>query len=592
MRTRGVRADESGRVDVYLRPRFEIGDSREYGRTRPFLSRAEFAARHGARDDDIAQVVAFAAAYELKVLHSDPIARRIRLGGTWSALGEAFGTPIDVMETDGEPIYRNAQDLSLPAALAPAITGVLGFDTTPALRPHGTFSSGSNAITVAQALQRYQVPALTPGGDACDGTGETIALLQFGASFSLIGFQSHFTSLGVPVPRCHVRNDLLSRDPGTAENVEAICDAVLVGTFAPGALIVVWLCDDFTTASLGAAVGAAANDAREPASIISVSYGWIGWADADRKTADDVCAGSAALGVTCISSSADSGGVDPGGVVQSPGEFPHVLSVGGTVLKADGTEVVWNNAPLASTGGYSNYFAAPSWQVATGFSGTKRGVPDVSAHADIWDLGAGFFFNGTSSSAPFWATLVARLNQMRRDAGGDRLGLIAPDLYTNSDAFTDITLGDNGIGTNTGYAATTGWDPATGLGSPIGAKLAQRLVPLSTLRVMEARVSPSPVALSPATATFTITATDQATGVAVQGARVFLLDQQIGEAGSAISQIIRALDPPVVTTTYSRVGGSRVAVTTRQTYPSVVIRADGYQPVTIPLGPPQLVRVT
>lgn len=40
--------------------------------------------------------------------------------------------------------------------------------------------------------------------------------------------------------------------------------------------------------------------------------------------------------------------------------------------------------------------------------------------------------------------------------------------YANSQAFSDITTGDNLSGYSNGYAATTGWDAVTGLGTPNG----------------------------------------------------------------------------------------------------------------------------
>jgi tripeptidyl-peptidase-1 len=44
-------------------------------------------------------------------------------------------------------------------------------------------------------------------------------------------------------------------------------------------------------------------------------------------------------------------------------------------------------------------------------------------------------------------------------------------LYQNADAFNDITEGTNsGCGTD-GFSTAPGWDPVTGLGTPIYPKL-------------------------------------------------------------------------------------------------------------------------
>jgi subtilase family serine protease len=74
---------------------------------------------------------------------------------------------------------------------------------------------------------------------------------------------------------------------------------------------------------------------------------------------------------------------------------------------------------------------------------------------------------------------VALANQ----ANGGPLGFINPTLYRigcsaryGSD-FHDITAGNNRlVGTPVGFPAATGWDDATGLGTPNVANLVQDLV--------------------------------------------------------------------------------------------------------------------
>jgi kumamolisin len=79
---------------------------------------------------------------------------------------------------------------------------------------------------------------------------------------------------------------------------------------------------------------------------------------------------------------------------------------------------------------------------------------------------------GTSAVAPLWAALICRLAQGR----GRPLGLAQPALYagaapgTTPPAFRDITSGSNGD-----YDAAAGWDACTGLGVPIGTRLADAL---------------------------------------------------------------------------------------------------------------------
>jgi kumamolisin len=162
------------------------------------------------------------------------------------------------------------------------------------------------------------------------------------------------------------------------------------------------------------------------------------------------------------------------------------------------SETVWNAGSGAATGGgVSNLFDLPDWQVSAGVperagkSAKGRGVPDVAANADsrtgyqVLVHGKSAFVGGTSPAAQLWAALVCRLAQQV----GRPLGLLQPLIYRDCapgkvmPGFRDIVAGDNGS-----YAAASGWDPNTGLGSPDGTSL---------LNVLREAMSPGPgVALS------------------------------------------------------------------------------------------------
>ncbi len=79
---------------------------------------------------------------------------------------------------------------------------------------------------------------------------------------------------------------------------------------------------------------------------------------------------------------------------------------------------------------------------------------------------------GTSAVAPLWAALTSRL----AEATGQRFGLVQTLLYAGvapgagMAGFRDITSGNNGA-----YTADPGWDACSGLGSPDGTALLNRL---------------------------------------------------------------------------------------------------------------------
>ena len=128
-----------------------------------------------------------------------------------------------------------------------------------------------------------------------------------------------------------------------------------------------------------------------------------------------------------------------------------------------------------SGGGFSNYWAAPSYQestLASYFANTPppynnltiygtpyynksgRGYPDVSAIGQnilLYADGEPTFVGGTSAYAPIFSSIITLINEQRLAAG--------------------ITTGSNpGCGTE-GFSAVEGWDPVTGLGTPIFGKL-------------------------------------------------------------------------------------------------------------------------
>src|SRR5208282_455828 len=91
---------------------------------------------------------------------------------------------------------------------------------------------------------------------------------------------------------------------------------------------------------------------------------------------------------------------------------------------------------------------------------------------------------GTSASAPLWASFTALVNQQ---AGGVPVGFLNPIIYPlaltagYANDFHDITSGNNSNSFSPGlFSAVTGYDLATGLGSPNGQDLINALAPVNT----------------------------------------------------------------------------------------------------------------
>ncbi|KAF9522419.1 peptidase S8/S53 domain-containing protein [Crepidotus variabilis] len=160
-----------------------------------------------------------------------------------------------------------------------------------------------------------------------------------------------------------------------------------------------------------------------------------------------------------------------------PASCPYVTTVGGTYR-------VPEVAVSFSGGGFSRYFARPSYQntdvstfltgLGTKYSGlynaSGRAYPDVAAQGQGFQVVIGGSTNsvgGTSASSPTIAGVFALLNDYRLSTGKTTLGFLNPLIYsTAKSGFNDIKSGSNpGCGTN-GFTAGAGWDPVTGLGTP------------------------------------------------------------------------------------------------------------------------------
>ncbi|TVY51388.1 Tripeptidyl-peptidase sed3 [Lachnellula cervina] len=238
-------------------------------------------------------------------------------------------------------------------------------------------------------------------------------------------------------------------------------------------------------------------DANLP-NTLSISYG------DDEATVPDSYATNAcnlfsqlgARGVSILVAAGDSGVGDTctvGGTKQFqtsfPASCPFVTTVGGTT--GTSTEGAWTDGG----GGFSNLFAQPSYQASavsswlstdtthTSFSkyfnSSGRAYPDVAAQATDFIIvvgGESEAVDGTSCATPTFAGVVQLLNSARIASGKAGLGFLNPWLYGNATSgLKDISSGKitgcSGVITSAGFNAVTGWDPATGLGTPNYGKL-------------------------------------------------------------------------------------------------------------------------
>jgi len=313
-----------------------------------------------------------------------------------------------------------------------------------------------------------------------NGAGQTIVIPAAGRQHGLRDAVDHFDAhYGLPrtcrTPESSdcfqlVVSNAGQRPSDLSRNDETEADVEWAHAVAPGAKIVVLQFDFDHIGSLLDKVGALGRAGR--ASVVSDSWcaPCTGYHAFGREVVyPHITAACHLPHLVCVQASGDRG--SPGA---TPSNSPYVLAVGGTTFKAspeDATrsEVPWRRSGLGDT---DLPIPRPAWQrhVYGGcshaggvFSCAKRAVPDVSATAAnvpvFRPTRTGFdwsYFHGTSLSAPLWAGLIALTDQALQRDGRPPVGIdeLHEVLYRGS-----VAAGLDDI-------PPSGWDWATGLGSP------------------------------------------------------------------------------------------------------------------------------
>ena len=522
-----------------------------------WLTPEQYAARFGARPDDIARTRTWLASRGLEVGETSRLGSRVSFAGRVADVQVAFGSEMRTYAVGGEKHFAMSTAPEIPAELADVVLALHNtHDFTP--RPvseHATISPdyvdsnyGAGLAPPDWAALYDVTPLYTSGvsGTPIDGSGVTIAVVGIAAiaPSDLDAFRTLF-GLGPT----HLTMTLVPNTGAPSEFTgagrEAILDTEWAGGIAKGATV-----DYVYTGGDDGNVDDATYYAIEQnlGSIISESWGGceVGLSAADQDVYEVYGSAANLLGISYFAATGDSGGAGcayegtTGLYVEMPAAYPGVTAVGGTEFPTGSityggngyatgyttAEEAWNEGARAGGGGISVVFSRPAYQstlptcsplgslpVAV-TAANMRQLPDVSATAagsnnpifvectfqsgDCGNTGGMprvSTISGTSASTPSIAGVMALVSQ----AVGGRLGNVNPVLYaleaSDPSAFHDIVTGDieqscsfptaTGCpaGGRYGYAATAGYDCATGIGSIDATVLAKAwvtLVPTST----------------------------------------------------------------------------------------------------------------
>ena len=583
----------------------------------------------------------------------------VRLPGTIAASVEAVFGLSDLLHAHTSVVHRS--DLKRPT------TRGLG-RSFPQSRPHGapgapaacpaaTASTelGFGGITDDQVAHAYGVDGLYTAGDL--GAGQTVAIFElepFSKSDVAAFDQCYFGASHVS--QITVKN--VDGGPGAGPGGgESALDIENVSAIAPAAKIFVYQAPNSTYGSIDAYNRIVSDDVAQ-----SASSSW-GFCEADAQSISPgslaaenlIFEEAAAQGQTVFNSAGDGGDdscsyqdgfpTSPVLTQSDPASQPYVVGVGGTTaitVSQPPTEQVWNDGAFggAGGGGVSRLWDQPAWIPKSDNTLSNRTycnapagevcrtVPDVTGFADeytgitIYYGGQWGTIGGTSSSSPFWAGMLAEINDSATCKASvstsHGVGFASPLLYfvasnptDYASGFNDVTLGNNDIydtvhGT---YAAKTGYDLASGLGSPeltpapssTGPGLAESLCAAAQGATTAKVSSISPTSGTPAGGThFTITGTGFMSGATPDVSAVTFGTSPAASftvaSNTQITGTTSAASTPTQSTSMngltSRTGGVLVSVTTDDnevavgpTYHYVVQHSGKTVPTLVQVGP-------
>jgi subtilase family serine protease len=256
-----------------------------------WLSAQKFGAQYGVAQADIASITAWLQAQHFQVNKVYPNALLIDFTGNAGAVRTAFHTEIHALSIHGARHIANVGDPQIPAALAPAIQGIVSLND---FRPHSQLkqrpktarsqfstSGGNYDVVPADLATIYNFNPVFTGGNT--GQGQTIALIEDTDIYSAqdwttfrnaLGLRSYAGSL-VQVHPSGQGSANNCTDPGvSSDDIEAIIDAEWASAAAPSARIELVSCAN-TTVTFGGLIAMQnlLNATSAPPAIISLSYG-------------------------------------------------------------------------------------------------------------------------------------------------------------------------------------------------------------------------------------------------------------------------------------------------------------------------------
>jgi subtilase family serine protease len=458
---------------------------------RKFLTVEEFTEKFGPTQEDYDAVVHWAQDNGFTIAATSRNRMNVDITGSVATVENALHVKMGVYQHPTENRTFFAPDREPTVDLPFQLWHIAGLDNYSIPQPavmRKASSVTSEATTGSCPDQSFcgsDMRAAYYEGTTLTGAGQSLGLLEY-AGTDLADLQTYYTNAGqtlsVPITLLSTDGTPTSCVYPDCDDLEQTIDMTQALGMAPGLASLVMYVGSSDAPIFNAMATASPLNAQ-------LSSSWT-WFPADPSTDDPYFLEFAAQGQTLFQAAGDGGAWSSGSEIY-PADNVYLTSVGGTDLETTGPGGDWSSETAWSDGGGGispDKFAIPFWQTDTAggcssCSISYRNGPDVSANANFTfyvcaDQSACTenYWGGTSFATPMWAGYVALANQQAASNGQPPLGFINPALYdlglgSSYDAdFHDITSGSNG------YSATTGYDLATGWGSPNGSNLISGLL--------------------------------------------------------------------------------------------------------------------
>ncbi len=454
---------------------------------RHFLTPDQFASSYGQSSSTINKLKSYLSKYHLKsTVYKGNIV--VSVSGSTGNIEKAFKVQLVNETQKGVTFQKATKGPKLPATFSKKMLALTGFfnyststygkSTQASMQPASFYkrsldSQGDPADAPQKFIDRYKVSSLYQNG--YDGSGKTIGILSF-ANFHQNDAYHFWSAENIPAKQNRISISKTDGYKGNwSDSDETTMDVEQAGSIAPKANLRVYI----AKSDIGGMVDSLANvNSENKVDDLSIS-----WGQSEKQVTADIKAGvtptkyndvinllfkqAAAQGISIFTASGDNGAYDGitqdtswGLTVDSPGNSPYTVSVGGTTLpntyrvngraykvtkeRAWGSEFLYpdfdrqyflsssdkinayfagggggfssfNPLPAFQSGisGVGTYDAIKLWNFNKGYpsrvshptktSGTHSGrnVPDISANADP-NTGYNMYTTSSSGTKPKW----------------------------------------------------------------------------------------------------------------------------------------------------------------------------------------------